>query len=172
MERLIQANQIQFRLSGGAANKVANLSLGGAMSLDPAALIVSGVKNALFDDVSGDQGADGMVDFRCFYVRNSSSELWQQVTLWIDSPTASLDDEIAVGLEPGALSVAAQLVTDELDAPEGVAFSQPSAKGNGIVIGNMPGGAYKAIWMRRTVNPGARAMANDVASIRVEGDTI
>lgn len=169
---MIQANEIHFRLSGGAVNTVANLSLGGAMSLAAGALIVSGVKNALFDDVTGDQAANGHIDFRCFYLRNSSSEIWQQVVVWIDSATASPYDEIAVGLEPGGLSVAAQTVADELDAPEGVVFSHPSAKGNALVVGDMPGGTYKAIWVKRTVNPGAHPMANNVASFRAEGDTV
>jgi hypothetical protein len=64
------ATQIKFFLSGGLNNSNPNKSLGGSCSSFP----ISGSVNNLFADITSEEARVGKVDFRCFYVKNTSAE--------------------------------------------------------------------------------------------------
>lgn len=167
----ITTAEIEYRLSGGAANTSPAASLGGAMSTAGGGLITSGQANNLFDDVSGAESSAGDIEYRCIYVRNTHGTLtWQSVFCWIDSLTTSADTEFDIGLDPAGVNGTATTVADENTAPAGVTFTRPTTKAGGLSIGNIPAGQFQAIWIRRTVNSGAAA-ASDSGSIRCEGDT-
>ena len=158
----IISTEIQYRLSGGAANANANASLGGAKSS-------SAVPANLFDDVSGAESAAGDVEYRCFYVHNNNGTLvLQNAVIWIDANTTG--NRIAIGLGTSAVNATEQTVADEQTAPAGVTFSQPATKGAGISLGNIPAGQHRAVWIRRTI-AAATPASNDTYSVRVEGDT-
>lgn len=63
------ATQINFLLSGGALNNKPNRSLGGPASTFP----VVGTTNSLFSDVTTEEAQVGKTDYRCFYIKNSST---------------------------------------------------------------------------------------------------
>lgn len=52
----------------------------------------------LFDAVSADEAEDGAVEYRKFFVKNTSVDQWQNVVGWIQTQTLSDSDEIAIGL--------------------------------------------------------------------------
>lgn len=165
----IISSEIQYRLSGGASNAVANSSLGGAKS---STSITSGVANNLFDNVSGDEAAAGDIEYRCIYIHNSNASLtWENVVVWVDTNTPSTSTTIDIGLGSAAINGTEQTVANESAAPTGVTFSAPSSKVTGLSIGNIPAGQHKAVWLRRTVTAGAAAVNNDNVVIRSEGDT-
>jgi hypothetical protein len=64
----ISASDISFLLSGGSTNANPDLSLGGFPSSNP----VAGNLNSLFRDVTPEEATAGSVEYRCFYVSNSS----------------------------------------------------------------------------------------------------
>lgn len=64
----ISAPDISFLLSGGSSNANPDLSLGGSPSTRP----VVGNLNSLFRDVTPEEATSGSVEYRCFYVLNSS----------------------------------------------------------------------------------------------------
>jgi len=66
---IISSDEIIFLLSGGASNNNPLLSLGGVSST----IEVIGNINGLFPDVTPAQVISGMIDYRCFYVKNISS---------------------------------------------------------------------------------------------------
>lgn len=153
---------IQYRLSGGAANSSAAASLGGAKS-------TTVVPSALFDDVSGAESAAGDIEYRCFYVHNNHGTLaLQNAKLFIQANTPG--DRLAVGVGTSAINGTEQTVADEQTAPSGVTFSQPADFASGISLGTIPAGQHKAVWVRRTVAPGTSA-SNDTYNFRVQGDT-
>lgn len=167
----ITSADIEYRLSGGASNTTAGTSLGGAMSTVAGGVIVSGVANNLWDDVTGTESAAGDVEYRGFYIKNNHGTLtWQNVVTWIEGLTTSTDTEFDIGLAAEAVNVTMATVANESTAPGGVAFTRPTSKGAALAIGNVPAGQFKGIWIRRTVTAGASA-ANDSGSVRVEGDT-
>lgn len=164
----ITAAEIEFRLSGGAANTDGNASLGGAIS----STAVSNALHAFFDRVTGSESASGDVEYRCLYVRNSHATLTlYDARVWISSNTPAAGTTIDIGLGTSAIGGTEQTVADEGTAPTGVAFSAPSSYATGLVIGDIPAGGHKAVWIRRTVTTGAAAYSNDGATIAVQGDT-
>lgn len=168
----IVGTDIEFRLSGGAANTTPITSLGGIMSTVAGGLITSGVANNLWDDVTGAQSAAGLTEHRAFYVKNNHATItWQSVIFWIDSLTSSADTEFDVALASEAVNTAiVQTLASEASVPTGVTFTRPTTKAGGLSIGNIPATQFKGLWIRRTVNAGAAAAA-DTGSIRCEGDT-
>lgn len=162
----ITSGQIEYRLSGGAANSNPLTSLGGAKSSVAAS-------TNLFDDVTSAESASGDIEYRCIYVHNAHGTLTlQNAVVWIVSQAAQLDG-IDIGLQGSVNSTAQDLTgSGEGTAPTTptVTFSRPASKGAGISIGNIPAGQHQAIWIRRDINAGAAA-ASDGFTIRVEGDT-
>jgi hypothetical protein len=63
----LQLTDIAFTLSGGTTNTNPDASLGG----DPSVQHI--LNNKLFADVTPQQAASGLIDYRCFYVTNESA---------------------------------------------------------------------------------------------------
>lgn len=164
----ITATDIEFRLSGGAANADGNASLGGEIS----AVAVSGALHAFFDRVTGAEAAAGDIEYRCLYVRNSHPTLTLYgAVVWLAANTPSADTVMAIGLGTAAIGAQEQTVANESTAPAGVAFSAPASYATGLVIGDIPPSSHKAVWLRRTVSAGAAAYSGDGATLAVQGDT-
>lgn len=164
----ITASDIQFRLSGGASNTDGNASLGGAKSSTQ----VPGARNAFFDRVNSVESSSGDTEYRCLYVHNNHATLTlYAATVWISSNTPSTNTTIDIGVGTSSVNGTEQTVANENTAPTGVTFSAPSSYGTGLLLGDIPAGRHRAIWIRRTVTAGAAAYNNDGATIAVQGDT-
>jgi hypothetical protein len=160
----IISTDIQYRLSGGAANSDQNASLGGAKSSNSAT-------TAIFDDVSSAESSAGDTEYRCVYVHNNHGSLTlQSAVIWVQTNTPSSDTTVDIGLGTSAINGTEQTVANENTAPTSVTFSAPSSFGAGLSLGNVPAGQHKAVWVRRTVTAGAAAAA-DSFTLRVQGDT-
>jgi hypothetical protein len=158
---IVQAD-IQYRLSGGAANASAAASIGGAKSSNA-------VPAAMFDDVNSTESAAGDTEYRCFYVHNNHGSLaLQNAVVWLTANTTG--NRISIGIGSSALNGTEQTVADEGTAPSGVSFTQPATKGAGISLGSIPAGQHRAVWVRRVI-AAATGASNDTYNIRVEGDT-
>lgn len=165
----ITTGDIEFRLSGGAANSDPNASLGGAKSTTE---IVQGVAGNLFDNVDSAEATAGSVKYRCYYVHNAHPTLdWQAPVKWIQSQTTSSDTSVDVGLGSSGVNGTEQTVVNEDTAPTAVTFTAPANKGSGLTMPNIPAGQHHAIWVRWTVNAGAAAFNDDTTVDRIEGDT-
>lgn len=163
----IVAGDIDFRLSGGAANSDVNASLGGAKSSTE---LVDATLHNLFDQVSGDEAQAGDTEYRCIYVHNNHGTLALQnaeVEIQTDTPNADSDIEIALGTS--AVNGTEQSVADESTAPTGVTWE--SAVSTPLSIGNIPAGEHKAIWIKRVISAAASAYNNDSAVLNVSGET-
>lgn len=161
----IVSSDIQYRMSGGAANSDPDAALGGAESSN------SFATNAIFDDVSSAEASAGDTEYRCFYVHNNHATLTlQSAKIWIQTQTPSGDTDIAIALGGEGLNGTAETVANENTAPSGETFSQPSSFAGGLSLGSLAPGDRYPVWVRRTVNAGA-AGANDSWAIRVQGDT-
>lgn len=162
----VTSEEIQFRLSGGSTNGSPLLSLGGAKSEASASL-------QLFDNVSSD-GADlGLTDFRCIYIHNGNSSLdLIGATAWLASNTPSSTTDISIGVGTSGPNGTEPPVATAHSAPAGVSFSSPFSKTTGILLGDIPAGESRALWLRRIVNPGTSASRSDPFTLSVEGNTL
>ncbi len=166
----IVAADIEFRLSGGAANSDPDASLGGAKS---SVEIVDATEGNLFDNVEGLEATAGDIEYRAFYVHNAHATLtWQSVVAWIQTETGSGDTSMDISVAAEGVNGTAQVIADENTAPGGESFTHPITKAAGISIGDIPPGEHQAIWVRRTVLAGAVAFDDDGGAVRCEGETL
>lgn len=160
----IISSEIQYRLSGGAANSDPNASLGGVKSS-------TAIVSTLFDDVSSAEAGTGLVEYRCFYIHNANATLTLIAPkIWIQTNTPSATTTVAIGLGSSAQGETEQTVANETTAPIAVTFTEPVDFDGGITLGDIPADGHRAVWIRRTVNAGTAAIA-DSFTIRVQGDT-
>lgn len=165
----IVTTDIQIRLSGGAANSSVNASLGGAKS---STQVTDNTLNNLFDDVSGAESLAGDTEYRCVYIHNAHASLtMQNVKVYIQSNTSSVDDTWEIGLGSAALNSTEQTIVDEQTAPTSVTFSAPTTYAAGLAPPDIPFGQHKAIWYKRIVSPAAAANNNDTITINIDCDT-
>lgn len=161
----VNASDIKYRLSGGAANADQNASLGGAKSANEASA-------SLFDNVSSAEATAGDVEYRCYYVHNASTtHTMLAAKAWILANTPSGDTQIEIGLGTSALNGTEQTVASESNAPSGVTFVTAADEANAINLGDIPPGQHRAVWVRRTINAAATPFS-DSATLRVKCDTL
>jgi hypothetical protein len=164
----IISTDIQYRLSGGAANSDPNASLGGAKSSNT---VGAGLHN-LFDVVGSAEAATGDTEYRCVYVHNNHGTLtMQSAKIWISSNTPSTDTSVEIALGSSAVNGTETSVANENTAPSGPTFSAPASEGAALSIGDIPAGQHKAVWIKRIINTGAAAYNNDTATLTVKCDT-
>ena len=165
----IISTDLQFRLSGGGANADPDASLGGAIS--STALVDASLHN-LFDQVASDEASAGDVEYRCIYVRNGHATLaLQNAKVYLSADAQNANVTMAFALGTSAINGTEQTVADEDTAPTGVTWEEAAGEENAQVIGNLPAGQHKAVWIRRTVTAGAPADDLDSATLVLAGDT-
>lgn len=166
----IVAADIHKRLSGGATNTVPNASLGGIKS---ATSIIDATIHNLFDIVSSAESSAGDTEYRCFYVHNAHASLVSQATkVWIQTNTPSTSTTVEIGLGAAAINADEAAVANESTAPAGVTFVATAIDlATGLLIGDIPVGQHKAVWIKRIITAAAPAYNVDSALIRIGLDT-
>lgn len=167
----VASSDIDYHLSGGAANADPNASLGGARSSTE---VTPSVDNNLFDDVSGDEHTAGDVEYRCIYVRNAHGTIsLTNGLVWIASDTSGADSDISIAVGTAAVNGTEQTVANESTAPTGVSWSDAAvSRATGLSLGTLAAGEHKAVWIRRTVSAGSTPQAADTCQVRAGGDTL
>lgn len=165
---------IEIRYSGGAANADPTDSLGGIMSSE---VIPESMQN-LFDNVTPAERTAGSVEYRCFYFTNTHpSETLEAAGVYILAQTVSPDTSVSIGLDPagvgdGVTTGVAVTISDEVSAPSGVSFSEPSSVGAALSVGDIVAGEGIAVWVRRTVTALADPLTNDPFEIAITGSPV
>jgi hypothetical protein len=124
-------------------------------SLDATVPVIRAV-NRTFDNVSPAQSLAGLVEYRCFYLSNTSASATAfGVTLWVKNQPVG-DDTLSIALDPKGKNVTALTIANEEDSTNvlsAISWSAPSSQAAGLVIGDLAPDDYYAFWMRRTVPP-------------------
>ena len=177
----IASTDLLFKLSeksGAAGDTVAGTPAGSLGKYVSTTEITTATLHNLFDVVTGDENADSDVEYRCIFIHNNHATLaltaavvWLSAEVENGCAVAIAVDDIAPTAK-GQAGAQADEIADESTAPgAGVgAFSSPVSKATGLALGDIPVGYVQAIWVRRTAANTA-ALANDGATIRVEGNT-
>lgn len=170
----VTAADMKFYLSGGSSNSDPAASLGGEISTSE---ITSDVLNNLFDNVTPAQLADGSIDYRCFYIKNTNAtDAIADLAVWIETQTTSADTVIDIQLDPAGISdgtspSAIVLSPNEEDTDPGVDFApspSPVDYDTGLNIGTLNAGECIAVWVRRTVSAGGTA-GSDTCTLKIQG---
>ena len=163
----VSPSDVIIRLSGGSINTDPDASLGGVMSNtspDPIAL------NNLFGNVSAGESAAGSIDYRCVYILNNhGTDTLNSVAIWFNGDSPAAGSAMGLALDPAGIDEDATTIANETTAPAGVTFLTPYAEIDAIAIGNLGPGQYIGVWLRRTIEAGADAYANDGVTLRIKG---
>jgi hypothetical protein len=167
----VVASDIEYRYSGGAANTDPNACLGGAISTAGGAVLDDNVANDLFDDVSSAEQSAGDVEYRGIYIKNANgSTTLQDARTYITSQS-----ELALGVAVEAVSTTMATIANESTAPTSVSFTTPSTYSGGLALNSTTGlaaGAYRGLWVRRTIGAGAASGTRSTETIVAQGDTL
>ena len=160
----IVSGDIEYRLSGGAANTDSDLALGGAMSTVGGGVITTAVLHNLFDPVSGAEGDVGDTEYRGIYIQNShGSVTLSNISIWIQTVSPSTDSVCAIALADEAKNTTIETIADESTAPSGPTFAELVSKGTGLDPGDLDFGDYRGLWIRRIISASATALIPDIA---------
>lgn len=165
---------IKTGAAGNSTASAAGTSLGKYISTTAWA---GSVLNDLFDDISGAENAASTVDYRCIFVHNNNGANDYEAAVVYISAEVGGGASIAIAIDNVAASAIgsspaqADLIANETTAPTSVgAFSSPTTAGTGLLLGTIPHGSARAIWIRRTAANSA-ALSADGVTITVNGDT-
>jgi hypothetical protein len=172
----VLSSEIQMFLSGGASNTVPNSSTGGVRSSQQ---VVNATLENLFDNVSGAEASAGLTEYRGVFIRNTNASITLETAkIWVQTVTPSIHTEIAIVLDSAATGATATMsggtpLANTTTAPTTItgSFGTPTSEATAVVIGNIPAGQQKGVWLRRIVTAGATAFPSDGAVLRVQGDT-
>lgn len=127
-----------------------------------------GVQFDLFGLASAVDVAANRPDYRCLFVYNDTGSTLTAVRAYLGAGTAG--GAVALGVDSRPVNSATALAPQTTEvgsgytAPSGVAFSAPSTYGAGVVLGDLPPGFGRGVWVRRTptTSPDAAAESRDV----------
>lgn len=170
--------KLKFSTTAGAAgNTNAGTPAGSLGKYISTTEITDNSLHNLFDVIAGDENAAGNIEYRAIFVHNAHATLTLQNTkAYLAAETAG-GATIAIGVDPtaasaiGAAPAQAVQVANEDTAPAGVVFSAPTTIGTAVVLGDIPPGQTKALWVRRTAT-NSTALANDGVTLRIQGESL
>jgi hypothetical protein len=133
--------------------------------------------NTQFDDVSATENAGGVTDYRCLFVLNNHASLPMVNAVVFLAAEVTSGANVAIGVDSTAISAKAATsaqagtIASETVAPSTVsAFSSPTSAVAGLLLGTIPAGSCKAVWVRRTAANTA-ALSADGYTLGVTCDT-
>ena len=164
---IIVSAELEYYKSSNTAN-----SLGGA--IDTNAIIVTNVKQNLFDIVDATESTSGDTEYRCLYVRNNSDRsILENAKVWLHANTPSTSSIVSIGLGTSEIDGVEQTVATEGTAPTDVTFSSTAINlATSLPIGNMIRGQHKAVWLKRVISAGSQAYDSDNFTLAFAGSTI
>lgn len=162
---------------GAAGNSQAGTPAGSLGKYISTTQFVSDNLHNIFDAVSAAENLAMEFEYRCLAYHNSNGALDLTVAKVFIQAEAAGGASIAIGVDPNAASpigqVAAQFaeIANEDTAPAGVVFTSPVDYANGVLLGTLAPGTCRGLWVRR-LTTNSPAMANDTATLRIQGETV
>ena len=191
----IASTALSYYLTGAASDGAASTPASSLGGFRASTVFSTAVDNNLFDDVSGDEAADGDTEYRCYCIKNENASLpLLAPKIWIKTAVDDADATMAFAVERPALSLATTGPAQGPVASEGIGptVNISSSVGVGSGISDWSTAASKAsgvgmnlgthgvdlsmseliyVWTRRVYASGAGAQASVSVSFTVEGDT-
>ena len=166
------------RLSTGSAGTAGNTA-----SSTPAASLGGYISTTAyptggpFDTISDAENRGSVTDYRCFFVVNSTATPAANVRVWVvtqvpNGATASFAVDPTPASALGSTTAQALVIATETTAPSGISgWSAPTGDATGLLLGDIPAGYCRAIWVKRTAENTA-ALTGDGYKLRVTCDQV
>lgn len=114
-------------------------------------IAIADLTEKMFDNVSQNNAADGITEYRCIYVKNTNaSSAMNSVRAWVSSAPNS-QVTIQMGADPAGKNGTPSAIANDQTAPAGVTFASYTSDAGGLSLGNLSAGDYYPIWIKRTV---------------------
>ncbi len=162
------AAEVDYRLSGGAANSDPNASLGGAMS---SVSVDSNNNPNLFANVGTSEASSGSDKYRCIFITPPAKN-YVNVSIWISTSTLSNDTQLHIAVAPEGKNADAEIIANEDVSPVDVIFTRPVQDYNALSLPDLNAGDRIAVWIKRNVKAGAAGYPNDYGRLVVEGSEV
>jgi hypothetical protein len=149
---VIKDSDLQIRKTNHSAG--GKTSLGGNITSE---VVSEGLQN-LWDEVQNSELSSSVVgeyEVRCVGILNNSpnNETFEDLQVYVDQNTAAPFTDIDIALGTAAFGDEEQTVASEDTMPLNVFFTFARGEENALVIGNVPKGVWKALWLRRHAGP-------------------
>lgn len=177
----LQASDIVFYYTKTGSAIANTLSLGSTISTNT---IPDNTANNIFDDVTGDQSATGVVEYRCIACKDThASAQMLNTKVYISGyvRAASNFDTMSFTLQAPSGGTACTTIANETSAPSAAAMTVPvggtvawTAEGSPsstLKYGTIPAGGWMGIWLMRSVPANAVAFSNRALTITVVCET-
>jgi hypothetical protein len=164
----IPAVDLGMFLTGGSSNTDPNLSIGGNVSSTE---ITSDNLNNLFRRITESEAGSGITIYRCVALKNkNATQNMINAVFYMVFDTTSVDDLALYSKAQAAKNVVETAVTNEFTAPTGsnISFIAALRRSSGLVLGNLAPTEYINVWMRVSVNPGAKQFTENKFKMRLE----
>ncbi len=162
------AAEVEYRLSGGAANANPDASLGGAMSSES---INNSNNPNLFANVSTNEALTGSDKYRCIYITPAVKN-YTSVSIWISTQTLSNDTKLHLAVAPEGKNADAEVIPNDGVEPADVIFTRPIQDYDALALPDLNAGDRIAVWIKRNVKAGAAGYPNDYGRLVVEGSEV
>lgn len=153
---------------------VTQSSLPGTTQTD--AITIANLVNNVWDNVTGQQANDGLIEYRCLYVINLNSvDNAYDVRVWIQEQPQG-PDSLYIALDPAGkgngtttgVAIEINAENDPLSELGAVSFTAPSSQSDALVIGTLTPGQCQAMWQKRVVSSGTTQQeSNDWSRIGI-----
>jgi len=157
---MVQTSDIKFYKSS-ATNVAGDKFLGGSIDTSE---IISGNPNNFFGNASYTNTQIGNDRYQCLYIKNThTSEKVELVSFWLDVQSGSpyADTTTQWARDPAGINATAQTIPNASTRPVNVSWNNIASGDPGVNIGTLLPGQYCAIWIWRTIKPGAVSRLND-----------
>jgi hypothetical protein len=178
----LTTSDIIFYYTNTGSTIASNLSLGSTINSN---VISDSVNNNVFDDITGDQSASGIIEYRCIACKDihaSASMLNTKVFISDYSRAVANNDVISFALEnPTNGTNPVQLIGSDTIAPNTSLFivangstvnwveeGNPSST---LSFGTIDASKWMGIWLRRVTPSGANAFGNRTVTITILCET-
>ncbi len=153
----VTANDLKFYKSSDTDSE------GGVIS---AVEITDDIKNNLFEDILGDEGLAGETKYKKIFLKNTSASGIDNVLVWLDADTPSLDDIVYISTSTS--------VTGSNATGDGQNYVAPSSSTdpNVLNIGTISAGSFVPLWLKRVVDPAPSAYDNNSVVIKISGNYV
>jgi predicted phosphodiesterase len=161
---------INLYLTGGSSNTNPNLSLGGNVSTTK---VNYTTLHNLFRQITDSELSSGVTIYRCIAIKNdNTTETMVNPIFFMVVDTTSVDDLSLYSFAQADKNTAETAVSDEFTAPTGskINFIATLNSSGGLKLPSLAAGEYVNVWLRISVNPGAKPFPENAFKMRVTTD--
>lgn len=140
-------------------------------------IVISNILNGVYDSVSAVESTDGIIEYRCLYIKNTGDAVANDVRVWIKQQPIGPDElDLSISIPTGSTIAgdAEGPIADEIDTG-GVlaaaitggtlsAWARPSTQATGLALGSIAIGECVYFWEKRTVWPDTVEQVNNDTS--------